>query len=265
MVNAGMGKRNQTRRRGKTARLSPSNGHRQELWIYGHHAALAVMNNPERQIQQVLATRKFVDSCESDLPDQALKIVDRLEIDKVLPENAVHQGIAVLTDPLPDQHLDEILAQCKDDETAILIVLDHVTDPRNVGAVMRSAAAFGCAAVIVHDRHTPPVAGALSKAASGALEVVPLVSVGNLAQAMKELKEAGFWCVGLEGAAPHALAEINLSGKTALFLGAEGAGLRRLTRENCDALARIPMNGQMESLNLSNATAIALYEATRAT
>lgn len=264
MVNAGMGKRNQARRRGKVMRPSLSNSQRQEIWIYGHHAAVAAINNPERQIQRVLATRKFVDSCVSDLPDGILTIVDRLEIDKVLPENAVHQGIAVLSGLLADQHLDEVVAQYKDDETAILIILDHVTDPRNVGAVMRSAAAFGCAAVIVHDRHTPPVAGVLSKAASGALELVPLVSVGNLAQAMKELKDAGFWCVGLDGTAPHALAEINLSGKIALFLGAEGAGLRRLTRENCDALARIPMNGQMESLNLSNATAIALYETTRA-
>jgi len=145
------------------------------------------------------------------------------------------------------------------------MVLDHVTDPRNVGSVMRSAAAFGCCTVIIHDRHGPISSGALAKAASGALETVPLVRVGNLARAMKKLKAGGFWCVGLDGEASQALQDIDITGKIAMVLGSEGAGLRRLTRENCDTLVHIPITGAMESLNLSNAAAIALYETARRT
>jgi 23S rRNA (guanosine2251-2'-O)-methyltransferase len=188
---------------------------------------------------------------------------DRAELDALLPPGAVHQGLALLVAPLPEKSVGDICDATRDAESARVIVLDQVTDPQNVGAVLRSAAAFGAAAVIVQDRHAPPVTGVLARAASGALEHVALVRAVNLNRALGELKDAGFWTVGLAGAAAQPLSAIRADNKCALVLGAEGAGLRRLTREACDALARIPIADTMESLNISNAAAIALYELTR--
>ena len=192
------------------------------------------------------------------------QIVDRGEITARRPDDAVHQGIADHADPLPEPALGDLLDATAERAGAVLVILDQATDPRNVGAVMRSAAAFGCAGVVVHKHHAPPETGALAKTASGALETVPLVRAGNLSRAMNEIKEAGFWCIGLDGGAEETLAAVVPSGRTALVLGAEGAGLRRLTAETCDRLARIPISANMESLNLSNAAAIALYELARA-
>jgi 23S rRNA (guanosine2251-2'-O)-methyltransferase len=169
--------------------------------------------------------------------------------------------VALLSEPLREPALEDIVAEAG--ERALLVLLDRVSDPHNVGAVLRSAAVFGAQAVVVPEYGAPEITGALAKAASGAVEHVPLVRVVNLARAMDALKEAGFWCVGLDEEAERGLAGASPGGRVALALGAEGAGLRRLTRERCDLLARLPARGAIKSLNVSNAAAVALYELTR--
>jgi len=170
----------------------------------------------------------------------------------------VHQGVVLETEPLPPAELDAVRPE------GVLMVLDQVTDPQNVGAVLRSAAAFGAVGLVLHERHSPPLAGALAKAASGALDVVPVILVKNLARALTELGERGFLRVGLAEDAPQSLEATPLTLPLALVLGAEGQGLRQLTRETCDTLCRISTKGALASLNVSNAAAIALHWATAA-
>jgi 23S rRNA (guanosine2251-2'-O)-methyltransferase len=242
------------------------------LWLYGGHAVAAALANPARHCLRIVATdRKGADALLAALPQARrqslaqldIEPLDRAEIDALLPPGAVHQGLALLVAPLPERSVADICGVTQADPAARVVVLDQVTDPQNVGAVLRSAAAFGAAAVIVQDRNAPPPTGALAKAASGALEQVALVRAVNLNRALGELKDAGFWCLGLAGDAPRSLAAARPDGRVALVLGAEGAGLRRLTREACDTLAHIPISGRVESLNVSNAAAIALYELAR--
>jgi 23S rRNA (guanosine2251-2'-O)-methyltransferase len=183
-------------------------------------------------------------------------------LDAILPPGSVHQGLAILVSPLAPRGLDDVLyALAAGPATAV--VLDHVTDPRNVGAALRAAAAFGADFVIVTERHAPDESAALAKAASGALDSVPLVRVVNLARALETLKEEAFVCVGLDGDADLPISAVDLVGRVALVLGAEGSGLRRLTRERCDRLVRIPQGKAVESLNVASAAAIALYERAR--
>jgi 23S rRNA (guanosine2251-2'-O)-methyltransferase len=239
-------------------------------WLYGRHAVLAAAANPFRELRQIWITREADARFGQELA-QALsnresgalqpQIVDRGDIEEVLG-SAVHQGIATLAAPLPDQDLSEVLP-AEEEADALVLVLDQVTDPHNVGAILRSAEAFGVAAVVVTERHAPEETGTLAKAASGAIERVPLIRVINLARELDYLKSRGFWILGLAGEATQSLTQGRPGGRVALVLGAEGEGLRRLTREHCDVLVRLPMTGSMPSLNVSNAAAVALYELNR--
>jgi 23S rRNA (guanosine2251-2'-O)-methyltransferase len=184
-------------------------------------------------------------------------------ISRTLPQGAVHQGLALLCEPLPPLDLEDVLGSAPSGQR-LVVVLDQVTDPHNEGAVLRSAAAFGATAVVVQDRHAPPESGVLAKAASGALDLVPRIAVVNIARELERLGRLGFWRIALSSDGDRTLAEATTKGDIALVLGAEGAGLRRLVRENCDVSAYIPVSKEIGSLNVSNAAAIALYELIRA-
>lgn len=191
--------------------------------------------------------------------DVAVTLADVADLGRLVPHDAPHQGVVIEVEPLEDAWLDDLLNTAPD--KAILLVLDQVTDPHNVGAILRSAAAFGAIGIVTQDRHSPPESGVIAKAASGALERLPWVRVVNLARALEEIAEAGFWRIGLTGDAEMDLKDALGPQRVALVLGAEGAGLRPNTREHCDALARLPMTDAVESLNVSNAAAVALYAA----
>jgi 23S rRNA (guanosine2251-2'-O)-methyltransferase len=189
-------------------------------------------------------------------------MTDMHAISKILPEGAVHQGVALLVEPLPRRDLEEVLEGAKDARRVVL-VMDQITDPHNAGAILRTAAAFGVTAVIVQDRHSPPESGVLAKAASGALDIVPVVVAVNIARAVEELGKHGFWRVALAGDGDMTLKDARHDGDVALVVGSEGEGIRRLVRERCDVSAYVPITRAMESLNVSNAAAVALYEVTR--
>jgi 23S rRNA (guanosine2251-2'-O)-methyltransferase len=231
------------------------------VWLYGMHAVAAALGNPHRRLRRLLLTEEAEAGLSAIAPPpwpQQAERVDRARLDQLLGRDTVHQGVAVLADPLSPPPLSSVL-----DRTGPLLVLDQVTDPRNVGAILRSAAAFGVAGVIAQDRHAPEETGALAKAASGALETIPLIRAVNLARTLVALKAAGLWTVGLAADAPPLRGTTLTGRRAALVLGAEGSGLRRLTRDTCDELAGLAMPGTMESLNVSAAAAVALYELTR--
>jgi 23S rRNA (guanosine2251-2'-O)-methyltransferase len=188
--------------------------------------------------------------------------VSRKEIDNIVGENAVHQGVAMLTRAI-DHHLEDILEIAKERETCCVVLLDQVSDPHNVGAILRSAAAFDASAVITLDRRAAAETGAMAKSASGALDRISFIQTTNLARAIEVLQQNQFWVVGLEADGEKKLSEIDLKGRIAFVLGTEGEGLRRLVRETCDQVVRLPINAASESLNVSNAAAIALYERAR--
>ncbi|MDD3799599.1 MAG: 23S rRNA (guanosine(2251)-2'-O)-methyltransferase RlmB [Novosphingobium sp.] len=227
--------------------------------LWGRHAVEAALMNPQRQHRKLWATREGIDSLCGDLPPEfPVEYAQAPDLARLVARDAPHQGLVLECEPLPDLHLDEVLDA---DSGGPIVVLDQVTDPHNVGAILRSAAAFDAAAIVTQDRHAPPESGALAKSASGALEVVPWVRVVNLARALEQIAEAGYWRIGLAGEAEATLAEALPAGPVALVLGAEGEGMRHNIAEHCDALARLPISEAMESLNVSNAAAIALYAA----
>ncbi|MEZ5670745.1 MAG: 23S rRNA (guanosine(2251)-2'-O)-methyltransferase RlmB [Alphaproteobacteria bacterium] len=233
------------------------------VWLYGLHAVKAALGNEVRRIRRLLVRPPVDDGVVALARKRQVtpEPVDRPALEAVLPPNVVHQGTAMLVDPLPPTALSALCVEPLRD--AVVVVLDQVTDPQNVGAILRSAAAFGARAVVVQSRHAPPAHGTLAKAASGALELVPLVSVTNLARAIGELADAGHTVVGLDSAAPERLDQIELDGPVCLVMGSEGKGMRRLTQERCDHVARLPTGPRLADLNVSNAAAICLYELAR--
>lgn len=227
--------------------------------FWGRHAVAAALANPRRTVVKAWATRES--AAHMQFPkDVPVTFADVADLARLVPGDAPHQGVVVEVEPLEDVWLGDLLASAP--ERAVLLVLDQVTDPHNVGAILRSVAAFGAIGIVTQDRHSPPESGALAKAASGALEIVPWVRTVNLARALGDIAEAGFWRIGLAGDSHTSLQEALGPKRTALVLGAEGPGLRPNTREHCDSLARLPITDSVESLNVSNAAAVALYAAT---
>jgi 23S rRNA (guanosine2251-2'-O)-methyltransferase len=240
-----------------------------ECWIYGRHAVRAALANPRRR-WRVLIAHAGQESAARALVAGALapqrgandpvRLLDRAGIDALLPAGAVHQGLALEVEPLAEPDLDQILRRlAADPGRQVIVALDQVGDPHNVGAVLRSAAAFGAGVVIIPRHGAPPAQGALAKAGSGALERVPLVRVVNLARALDAVKRAGFWVCGLDERAQSPLSALDLGERVALVLGSEGRGMRRLVRVRCDHFARLPTLAA-QTLNVSNAAATALYE-----
>lgn len=228
--------------------------------LWGRHAVEAALTNPERNHRKLWATREGIASLDGELPaDFPVEYAQPADLARLVARDAPHQGLVLDCDALEDRFLDEVM---DGDPARPLVVLDQVTDPHNVGAIMRSAAAFNAAAIVTQDRHAPPESGTLAKSASGALEVVPWIRVVNLARALEEMAEAGYWRIGLDGEGKATLGEALPAGPVALVLGAEGDGMRHNIMQHCDAIARLPMSGAVESLNVSNAAAIALYALT---
>jgi 23S rRNA (guanosine2251-2'-O)-methyltransferase len=242
--------------RRKKSHQSHGTANRPRFW--GKHAVAAALDNPERKVLRAWATREAAGFMQFP-KDVQVTLADVADLGRLVPHDAPHQGVVIETEPLEDVWLDDVLGDSP--ERAVLLVLDQVTDPHNVGAILRSAAAFGAVGIVTQDRHSPPESGALAKSASGALERVPWVRVVNLARALEEIGEAGFWRIGLAGEAEMELKDALGSPRVALVLGAEGPGMRQNTREHCDAVARLPISDAIESLNVSNAAAVALYAA----
>jgi 23S rRNA (guanosine2251-2'-O)-methyltransferase len=225
--------------------------------LYGWHTVMAALANPQRRFRRLLVTENAARRLAEEQPSPSVKLemVRPDAIDTLVGPEAVHQGLYAETDPLPSPALEDVAS-------GVLLVLDQITDPHNVGAILRSAAAFGATGVVTTARHSPEATGVLAKAASGALEYVPIATVGNLAQALRTLKDLGTLLVGLDNSGEANLADVAFAAPVALVLGAEGKGLRHLTRTTCDVVARLDLPGAIKSLNVSNATVLALYIAT---
>jgi 23S rRNA (guanosine2251-2'-O)-methyltransferase len=217
----------------------------------------AALANPNRTVRKIWGTREALAAL--DLPPVVpITYADAADLGRLVPADAPHQGLVAEVDPLEDIWLGDLLHEAQDDQRP-LVVLDQVTDPHNVGAILRSAAAFDALAIVTQDRHAPPESGTVARSASGALETVPWVRVVNLSRALDEIADAGFWRIGLTGHASQTLAEAMGTQRICIVLGAEGEGMRQNTEAHCDELAKLPISPKVESLNVSNAAAIALY------
>ena len=239
------------------------------LLLWGKHAVAAALENPDRRIYELFFSessqtkiQKLIRSRLSIFEANKIKLnaLSSKDITALLPDHSVHQGFAAIVGELDCGDLDFLINKTRSSKYSFVVVLDQVTDPHNLGAVIRSAAAFSVDAIIVHDRSTPRLDGALGKAASGALEHIPIIRTKNIARAIDKLKKIEFWCIGLSDDAHNDLSSLSVHNRTAVVLGAEGEGLRRLTRESCDSLARLATSLNFPTLNISNAASITFYE-----
>lgn len=236
-------------------RPSQASSNRPRFW--GRHAVTAALANPNRTVRKIWGTREALAAL--DLPPVVpITYADAADLGRLVPADAPHQGLVAEVDPLEDMWLGDLLHEGQDDQRP-LVVLDQVTDPHNVGAILRSAAALDALGIVTQDRHAPPESGTVARSASGALETVPWIRVVNLARALEEIAEAGFWRIGLTGHANQTLAQAMGTQRICIVLGAEGEGMRQNTEAHCDELAKLPISPKVESLNVSNAAAIALY------
>ena len=233
--------------------------------LYGTHAVREAWCNPDRDIQQLLITASALKSFEhiinktKHLSRPAPTVLDKDKLDDLMPRGSVHQGIGVVCSDLPEMDIQSLIIRNHDQDNVCLLMLDQVTDPHNVGAILRSAEALGANGLIMQRKHAPDLGGVLAKTACGALEHMPVTFETNLSRTLETLKDAGYFVYGLDERGEN-IKTMKSGGKTVLILGAEGPGMRRLIKENCDTLLKIPMNGTTESLNVSNAAAIALYQ-----
>ena len=229
-----------------------------DVLIYGKHPVTLALQNPHRIVKEIYITKQTMN--EIDIPKGiTVRPADNRLLENMVGREAVHQGVVAVCQPLPNADLNQILRDLKNAGRALLVVLDQVSDPRNIGAILRSAVAFGARAVIIPEAGSPAETGAMAKASSGALDLIPLIRVANLARTLDTLKKAEFWCVGLDGYARDMIGQSKLPQRCALVMGAED-GMRDLTKKSCDMLVKLPMNPAIESLNVSIAAAVAMYE-----
>lgn len=249
----------------KNFSISSHRSKKNSLILYGRHAVFAAVANPKRQISKLLVTadnaEELRDICiKNGRTVSIINVVDRKEIDRVLAVDSVHQGFAAYCRELEECTLDELCFIAKDKESCHILILDQVTDPQNIGAIIRSCVAFDTLALVVQDKNSPIESGAMAKAAAGMIEHLSVVRVTNLSRAIEKLKKVGFWIVGMDGYAEIVIDKMDKNGKIAVVMGSEGKGMRRLIEESCDMTVKLPISPLTESLNVATAAAIALYE-----
>lgn len=231
------------------------NNNRDEFWIYGYHAVIAALKNPNRPKLRLVLSSTIPEDVE---PLFKPELVSKSEITQLLPQGALHQGIALLTRQLSANTLDSLLVNLE--KQSIVVAIDSMDDPHNLGAILRSSVAFGADAVMITERNSPELNGTVAKAASGALDIIPVIKVKNISRSLEKLKNANYWCLGLDNNANTELSDFDAGNRVVLILGSEGKGIRRLTKESCDHMVRIPISHRISSLNVSVSAAIALHK-----
>ncbi len=234
-----------------------------QVLIYGRHAVMSALANPKRKIIKVMCLKENIGEIKGKIADNKIATVERKELDKLVSADAVHQGFVAVAEKLSIAKIEDICDAAQNCENCYLLILDQVTDPQNIGAIVRSCAAFGCLAMIVQDKNSPQESGAMLKAAAGTYEYLPICRVTNLSRAIEQLKKAGFWIIGMDGYAKTNIDKLNKGGRLAVVMGSEGKGMRRLIEESCDMTVRLPIAENVESLNVSTAAAVVLYELSR--
>lgn len=236
-----------------------------QIILYGRHVIFAAIANERRRISKIMCQRENFEEVRKAIMatsrnQSIIEVREKVDIDDVLNKDAVHQGFVAYSSPLESYSIEDIIEKTDEMTKCHVLILDQVTDPQNIGAIIRSCAAFGATALILQDKNSPVENGAMVKASAGTIEMLPICRVTNLSRAIELLKKAGFWAVGMDGSAKNTIDKVSKTGKTAIVMGSEGKGMRRLVEENCDLTIKLPISKNVESLNVATAAAIALYE-----